>query len=56
MSVLPTEPTPPVSSVPPTTTAAIADNSQPMAPVGEPENESAARKAPANPARAPLMA
>src|SRR6218665_939627 len=50
--VLRIEPSPPVSSVPPTTTAAMAINSQPAPSVGEPE-VCAANKTPAKPAQAP---
>ena len=52
-SVAPTEPRPPVSSVPPTTTAAIENNSQPTPSAGWPAPNCEARITPASPARPP---
>ena len=52
--VAPTEPSPPVSSVPPTTTEAIANNSQPTPSIGCPAPNCEARITPASPARPPL--
>ena len=46
-SVVATEPTPPVSRVPPTTTAAIENNSQPTPSAGWPAPNWAARITPA---------
>ena len=48
-----TDPTPPVSSVPPTTTAAMADSSQPCPAAVSTEPSCEARKTPAHPASAP---
>ena len=48
-SVEPTEPTPPVSSVPPTTTEAMANSSQPTPSVGCPAPNCEARITPGDP-------
>jgi hypothetical protein len=48
-----TDPTPPVSSVPPTTTAAMAVSSQPTPAAVSTEPFCEARKTPAHPASAP---
>src|SRR5262245_30390144 len=50
-----TEPAPPVSSVPPMTTAAIASSSRPSPTMVTPEAEYAAASAPASPAVRPLI-
>jgi hypothetical protein len=55
-SVPATDPSPPVSRVPPTTTAAIAVSSQPTPSAGWPAPYWAASSTPAIPARPPLMA
>jgi len=52
--VVPTDPTPPVNSVPPTTTEAMANSSQPTPSIGCPAPNCAARMTPASPARPPL--